>query len=181
MLLNDECTPIVIELATQEMFFREANKWVKRLDNLDYKILPDARNIPITPPKNSNLADSLFVALNKYKEERIGYAALLQNYRLAEEGIQSDKLDTISSKPSTRKIDELKEPSETFALDDLLQSIETAAREAPKTRFKEAIRLLNEKSRSKFIAARSFLTFINRAICSGMLTEGPALERKLRM
>jgi hypothetical protein len=169
---KESASELIPHLFVDDTLFAEANKWLKRLDDLDFVVSPEARNV-FLEKQSKSLFDELADAMTKYREARMIYAALHHHYKTAKRNYE----DWLSKNNPSKGVEVSAESLQEFlakAEEDFIVNV------LPRLEFEQAPRLLAEGRERKLLAALTFLAWIDKAKTSGMIKEGDASARKLR-
>jgi hypothetical protein len=151
MSTSDEAIPLL----------RRAEKWLQRLDDKEYKVLPEFASVK-TPDVEGNqfpFSALLSRAMTNYQVNRDFYDELLA--RVRQGGIISDMAFISTFHPP----------------EELLRQLQTIQRNK---QGEEADRAILESFKShRSQTARNFLYYIDYALSSGFIGVGEALERRI--
>ena len=162
----------LLALRIDDLLFRDADKWVKRIESLDY-VPNDIARVTSTA-KNRHLTDEIGDSLREYKNERMRYVGILNDYkRRLRELDEWERNKPVS--PSTPL-------SESPPSDEIISSFRDFVKmteRIPQENVVLAAEYLEEGRIRKFLAARTFLEWIYKALGLGALIEGQGLEGKM--
>jgi hypothetical protein len=139
-----------------------ADKWIQRLDDNEYRVLPEAsqREIPDVNGKKDRFGDLFSRAMTNYQSYRALYDELSE--RAAQGKLTADLPYEHIRKLSKRAQEELAVIMQSQKLSGVSDHV--------------ILQTLGERTSQK---ARDFLYYIDHAIADGVIVEGEATRRKL--
>jgi len=160
----------LLALRIDDILFGDSDKWVERIENVDY--VPNDVARTTSTAKNRHLNDEIGDSLRAYKTERMRYVGIRNDYRRRLHDLQMHEQQK-SETPTLESVANEGEPNSIFA------ALAKMADETPQRNVDLGAEYLEEGRIRKFLAARTFLDWIYKALGSGALIPGQGLESKL--
>jgi hypothetical protein len=159
----DSDTKRFLYLHIGDLIFREANRWVKRLDDKDFETLPKSK-------EEVGVAEALFTAKTKYREQRMRYTGVMRDFKVRRRDYE-EYLRRYSDQDQSNPV-----PVDGEHITELFDKME---RDTPMYNYKLRLEELIETRQRQVLAARNFLALLDKANGMGFLKSGEGLRRKL--